>query len=110
MAAVLTYVWIALAVAVIVPVGMFALAVARAFRAWRTFRALLRAIARRLAELERKAATTERKATAVTAKTAEVTAAAESLKESLDKLATLRAAWGEAMSPIARVRGFAPRK
>ncbi len=110
MAAVPTYVWIALAVAVIVPVGVFALAVARAFRAWRTFRSLLRATARRLAELERKAATTEKKATAVTARTADVAAAAERLQESLDRLATLRAAWGEAMSPIARVRGFVPRK
>ena len=106
----LTYVWIALAIAVVIPIGMFALAVARAFRAWRTFRSLLRAIARRLAELERKAAATEKKATVVTAKTADVAAAAERLQESLEKLATLRAAWGEAMSPIARIRGLAPRK
>ena len=106
----LTYVWIALAFAVIVPLGLFALAVTRAFRAWRTFRSLLRAIARRLAELERKAATTEKKATAVTAKAADVAAAAERLRESLDRLATLRAAWGEAMSPIARLRVLAPRK
>ncbi|HEX5448734.1 MAG TPA: hypothetical protein VFW85_01595 [Gaiellaceae bacterium] len=106
----LTYVWIALAFAVIVPAGLFALAVTRAFRAWRTFRSLLRAVARKLSELERKAAATETKATAVSAKTADVAAAAERLQESLDKLATLRVAWGEAMSPIARVRGFAPRK
>lgn len=110
MAAVLTYVWIALAFAVVVPAGLFALAIARAFRAWRTFRSLLRTIARKLAELEGKAAATESKATVVTAKTADVAAAAERLQESLDKLATLRAAWGEAMSPIARVRGLAPRK
>lgn len=106
----LTYVWIALAIAVVIPIGMFALAVARAFRAWRTFRSLLRAIARRLAELERKAAATEKKATVVTAKTADVAAAAERLQESLEKLATLRAAWSEAMSPVARIRGLAPRK
>lgn len=110
MAAVLTYVWIALAFAVIVPVGLFALAIVRAIRAWRAFRSLLRAVARKLSELERKAAATESKATAVTAKTADVAAAAERLHASLDKLATLRAAWGEAMSPIARARGFAPRK
>lgn len=110
MAAVLTYVWIALAVAVLVPIGMFALAIARALRAYRTFRSLLRAITRNLAALERKAAATESKATAVTAKSAEVAAAAERLRGSLDKLATLRAAWSEAMSPVARARGFAPRK
>jgi len=110
MAAVLTYVWVAFAFAVIVPAGLFALAVSRAFRAWRTFRALLRAVARALAGLERKAAATEDKASAVTAKTADVAAAAERLQASLDKLATLRVAWGDAVSPIVRIRSFAPRK
>lgn len=110
MAAVLTVVWIAFGVAVAAIVATFALAVTRAFRAWRTLRSLLRGTSRRLGELERKAAATERTATAVTAKTADVMAAAKRLQQSLDRLATLRSAWGEAMSPIARVRGLAPRK
>jgi hypothetical protein len=110
MAAVLTYVWIALAVAVVIPAGMLALAAVRAFRTWRTFRSVLRAIARALAGLERKTAATERNAAAVTAKSADVAAAAKRLKESLDTLETLRAAWGEAVSPVTRIRGLAPRK
>jgi Flp pilus assembly protein TadG len=107
---VLTYVWIALAASVVAVVGGLVFAVSRAFNAWRTFRSLMRALARRLRELERKAAATEQHATAVTAKSTKVAEAAERLQESLATLAVLRDALDEAKAPISRARKLAPRK
>jgi hypothetical protein len=107
---VLTAVWIALAAGGVCVVGALALVVARALRAWRTFRALTRNISRRLGELEAHAAETEQKAVAATAKTTQLLEAVAHLQQSLATLAVLRAAAAEARAGAGRIRGVVPRK
>jgi hypothetical protein len=109
MRAVLVAVWIALAASGACVVGSLALVVTRGLRAWRTLRALLRHVSRRLGELEEQAAATEQKAVDVTAKTSRLAEASAHLQQSLATLAVLCTA-AEARSGAGRIRGLVPRK
>lgn len=106
----LTAVWIALAVAVVAVVGATALVVARAIGAWRSFRSLLRGANRQLAELQARAAATEKKAVTATERSAHLADSVARLEQSLETLAVLREAAGEAREHVRRVRGLVPRK
>ena len=106
----LVAVWIALTVGFVAIVATLALLVARGFRTWRTFRALLRGVSRRLHELESKALATEQKAVGVTEGTTRLADAVAHLEQSLETLGVLREAVAEARAPIDRLRGFVPRK
>jgi hypothetical protein len=106
----LTLVWIALAAAGVFVIAATSVVVARALRAWRTFRSLTRATRRLLRELEQKATATEQKAVALTQAGERLSQATARLEESLATLAVLRAAADEARSGVARLRGAVPRK
>lgn len=110
MAAMLIVVWIALAVALAAFAVGAALAVSRAFRAWRTFRRTSRNITRHLDDLTTKAAATEQKAVAATGNSTKLADAVARLQESLAVLAVLRAALADTTAGVNRVRGVVPRK
>jgi hypothetical protein len=110
MPVVLLAVWIALAASVLAVFGSAALAVSRAFRAWRTFRRASRHVTGGLGDVTAKAVATEAKAVAATANSAKLAEAVANLQESLAVLAVLRAALSEATAPVANVRSAMPRK
>jgi len=107
---VLDAVWIALGVAVVAAATATVLVVSRALRAWRSFRSLLRGASRSFAELEAKAAATERKAVSASDRSTRLAESVTSLEQSLETLAVLREAAGEAGEHVRRVRGLVPRK
>jgi len=110
MHAVLTAVWIALALGIAGFVAGATVAVSRAFRTWRTFRRTSRNVTRHLGDLAAKGEATEKKAVAATANSAKLAEAAASMQESLAELAVIRAAFSEATAGVGRVRGAVPRK
>jgi L-alanine-DL-glutamate epimerase-like enolase superfamily enzyme len=110
MAGMATAVWIALAGGLAVVVAASAVLVARALRAWRTFRGFARATAHALEEIERQAATAEARARDSGAGAARLAGAVGRLEDSLATLAVLREAAGEAGAIAGRVRGVVPRK
>ena len=107
---VLDAVWIALGLAVVAVVAASALVVSRALRVWRSFRSLVRGANRQLSELQAKAEATERKAVSASERSARLAGSVTRLEHSLETLAVLREAAGEAGGHVRRARGLVPRK
>jgi len=84
-------------------------AVVRALRTWRTFRAFSEALTPAVDHVQRTAAEAERHAAALSDKSERLNAAVARLQTSLAELAVLRAA-AERARPTFSIRKFLPRK
>ena len=102
--------WIALAFLILAVLGSIGYAATRAWRLWKTVRALGGAVSDAIGRLTASAETAERKATSLNEHATRLEAATTRLQGSLAELALLRAAAGEARAVFTAVRGTVPRK
>ncbi|HZP73818.1 MAG TPA: hypothetical protein VFA97_10630 [Gaiellaceae bacterium] len=102
--------WLPLAFLVVALAGSLAIATVRAWRLWRTVRALSKRITEAVTQVTDAAATAEQHATALTGATERLVDGVARLQRSLAELAVLRAAAGEARAAYAAFRGFVPTK
>jgi hypothetical protein len=103
-------VWISLAFLVVVLLGSVAYVAVRGWRAWRTFRAFSRTVEGAVASVLSRAAKAEERAVGLTDGATRLSTATARLQASLERLAVLRAAAGEASAVLAALRGSVPRK
>jgi hypothetical protein len=102
--------WISLAFLVVVVLASAAYLVVRGWRAWRTFRAFSRTVEGAVASVLSSAAEAEEHARGLSDGAARLSTATTRLHASLERLALLRAAAGEASALLAALRGSVPRK
>jgi hypothetical protein len=103
-------VWISLTFLVLVVLASGACLVVRGWRAWRTFRAFSRTVEGAAASVLSRAAKAEERALGLTDGATRLSTATARLHASLERLAVLRAAAGEASAVLAALRGSVPRK
>ena len=102
--------WIAVVVCVLAIAGGVAVAVVRALATWRTFRSFNRGMGAALDGVLATAAAAEAHAVGLSEGGERLTAATARLQRSLARLATIRAALGEAQQLVRRLRGAVPHK
>jgi hypothetical protein len=103
-------VWISLAFLVLVVLGSGTYVVVRGWRVWRTFRAFSRTIDDSVASVLSRAAKAEERALGLTDGATRLSTGTARIHASLERLAVLRAAAGEASAVLAALRGSVPRK
>jgi len=102
--------WISLAFLVVVVLASATFLAVRGWRAWRTFRAFSRTVDAAIASVLSSAAEAEQQARGLSEGAARLTTATTRLQVSLERLALLRTAAGEASALLAALRGSIPRK
>jgi hypothetical protein len=103
-------IWASVAFLIVAVAGSIGYAVTRAWRLWKTFRALLDASAHDMARVSASAAAAEQRATSLSRHAARLQAATGRLQDALAELAVLQDALAEARAGLAVVRGVVPRK
>jgi len=104
------WVWIALAVSGLAVIGSATFAVARALRAWRTFRRFRRRVFEGLEDVTRRVAVIERRLGAANAGAARLQRAQAELQASLATARVLSAALADVRATVGYVTGLVPRK
>ena len=102
--------WLALAFCLVAVLGSIGYAAIRAWRLWKTARAVTKAATDAVGRVTSSAAAAEERAVALTSGTERLSTAITHLQSSLAELAVIRAAAAEPRNLLASIRGLAPRK
>ena len=102
--------WLAFAFCLVAVLGSIAYAAARAWRLWKTARALAKAATDAAGRVMSSAAAAEAHAVSLTAGSERLSAAITHLQGSLGELAAIRAAAAEPRNLLRSIRGLVPRK
>ena len=103
-------IWVALAFCLLAVLGSIGYAATRAWRLWKTARAISGRAADAVGRVTTSAATAEQHAVSLTAGTERLSTAVAQLQSSLEELAVIRAAAAEPRKLLASIRGVVPRK
>ena len=103
-------IWAAVAFLIVALACSIGYAATRAWRLWKTVKAVLEAVAQGTARVSASAAAVEQHASSLSGHAARLEAATARLQSALAELAVLQAALGEARTGFAVVRGVVPRK
>ena len=103
-------IWAALAFCLLAVLGSIGYAATRAWRFWKTARAMSGRTADAVGRVTASAATAEQHAVSLTAGTERLSNAVAHLQASLEELALIRAAAAEPRKLLASIRGLVPRK
>jgi hypothetical protein len=103
-------VWAALAFCLLAVLGSIGYAAARAWRLWKTARAISGRAVDAVGHVTASAAAAERHAVLLTAGTERLSIAVARLQSSLEELAVIRSAAAEPRDLLASIRGLVPRK
>jgi predicted negative regulator of RcsB-dependent stress response len=103
-------IWIAVAFLLVAVLGPLGFAAVRAWRLWRTFRAVERRASKAIGRVTDTAEEAERHAVALTGNAERLATATARLQGSLAQLAVLRTAFAEGRAAFSSVRGTVPRK
>ena len=102
--------WGALTFCLLAVLGSIAYAASRAWRLWKTVKAMAKAATDAVGRVTTAAAKAEERAGSLTAGTERLSAAVAHLQGSLDELAVIRAAAAEPRNLLRSIRGLVPRK